>query len=427
MTTPKQAASALVRSIRWAPVLAVSIAALAWRPAPRPSYLFMWAGDSAHTASDFLAVIDATPTSPRYGAVLAVVPTGTAGTHPHHTEQEMPADGHLLANGFGAGTTYLFDLTDPLHPHLASSFGDVAGLSHPHTYVRLANNDVLATFQYAADSTSAHAPMPDGMSMGGHNPTGGLVEMDERGRVILSASARESSIADGRIHPYSVLALPNVDRALSTSTDMDKDDSADTGQWIQIWRLTDLALLRTIALPPGPRGTENRFTGEPRLLPDGHSIYIHTFSCGLYLLRGVETAAPSVTFVHAFEGTGCGVPLVDGHFWLQPVPALHGLVSLDISDPEHPRQVSSVRVGDDEAPHWIAIDATGRRVVMNSGGYAGGDRLFILNFDPATGALSIDESFRDPGSTRPGINLSNRTWPNGFVGTAAPHGTVFSR
>jgi len=427
MTTHHRAACAFGRSIRWASVLALLTAALAWRPTARPSYLFMWAGDSAHKASDFLAVIDATPTSPRYGAVLTVLPTGTAGTRPHHTEQEMPADGHLLANGFGAGVTYLFDLTDPLHPRLASSFGDAAAFSHPHTYVRLADNTVLTTFQYGADSSMAHATMTDGMGMGGHHSTGGLVEMDERGRVIRSAHARDSSIADGLIHPYSVLAMPNVDRALSTSTDMDQDDSADTGQWIQVWRLHDLALLRTIALPPGPRGNENQFTGEPRLLPDGHSIYVHTFSCGLYLLRGVETASPSVTFVHGFEGMDCGVPLVDGHYWLQPVPALHGLVSLDISDPEHPRQVSSVSVGDDEKPHWIAIDATGRRIVMNSGGYAKSNRLYILNFDPATGALSIDKGFRDPGSSTPGIDLSNRKWPNGIVATAAPHGTVFSR
>ena len=64
---------------------------------------------------------------------------------------------------------------------------------------------------------------------------------------------------------------------------------------------------------------------------------------------------------------------------------------------------------------------------MNSGGYAKGNRLFIVNCDPGTGALSLDARFHDPGSTRPGINLPNRTWPNGFVGTAAPHGTVFSR
>jgi len=424
--TTKTYSARTVRATRCVIALAL-IAAVACRSTTRPSYLFMWAGDSAHKASDFLAVIDATPSSPHYGAVLTVLPTGSAGTHPHHTEQEMPADRHLLANGFGPGTTYLFDLTEPLHPKLLTSFGDVAGLSHPHTYLRLANNDVLTTFQYASDSALAHARMGDGMGMGGHHSTGGLVEMDEGGRVILSARAHDSTVADGRIHPYSVLALPSVDRAVSTSTDMDPDDSVATGQWIQVWRLKDLRLLRTIALTPGPRGDENDYTGEPRLLPDGQSIYIHTFNCGLYLLRGVASAAPTVTFVHAFEGKDCGVPLVAGHYWLQPVPALHGLVSLDISDPAHPRQVSSVRVGDKEEPHWIAIDGTGRRIVMNSGGYAKGNRLFIVNFDPGTGALAIDEHFRDPGSTRAGIDLSNRRWPNGFVGTAAPHGTVFSR
>jgi hypothetical protein len=32
-----------------------------------PSYLFLWAGDADGKASDFLAVIDAVPASPRYG------------------------------------------------------------------------------------------------------------------------------------------------------------------------------------------------------------------------------------------------------------------------------------------------------------------------------------------------------------------------
>jgi len=30
--------------------------------------------------------------------------------------------------------------------------------------------------------------------------------------------------------------------------------------------LSDLTLLRSIALPPGPRGDEHQFSGEPRLL-----------------------------------------------------------------------------------------------------------------------------------------------------------------
>src|SRR5687767_9939765 len=42
-------------------------------PSP-PSYLFLWAGDAEEKASDFLAVIDASPTSARYGAIVASVP-----------------------------------------------------------------------------------------------------------------------------------------------------------------------------------------------------------------------------------------------------------------------------------------------------------------------------------------------------------------
>jgi hypothetical protein len=64
---------------------------------------------------------------------------------------------------------------------------------------------------------------------------------------------------------------------------------------------------------------------------------------------------------------------------------------------------------------------------MNSGGYAKGNRLFVIDFDPASGALSIDDRFRDPGSTRPGIDLTGKRWPHGFSGKAAAHGTVFSR
>src|SRR5437870_10242996 len=71
-------------------------------------YLFVWAGDVAGKASDFLGVIDADPASARYGAAVASLPVGEAGTRPHHTEHEMPAGGHLLANGFAAGRTWLF-------------------------------------------------------------------------------------------------------------------------------------------------------------------------------------------------------------------------------------------------------------------------------------------------------------------------------
>ena len=384
--------------------------------APPDPYLFVWAGDADDKASDFLAVIDADPASPRYGAIVASLPTGQSGTHPHHTEHEMSANGHLLANGFHAGRTWLIDLTKPLEPRILTSFDDLAGYSHPHTFIRMDNGNVLATFQYGASRNSSHSV---------ENTTGGLIEMTELGEVIRTGSARDNRIPDPRIYPYSVLPLPAIDRAVSTTTDMDHTNEKATSEWVQFWRLSDLTLLKSIALTPGPKGDEHKLSGEPRLLPDGKSIYIHTFSCGLYLLRGVADAEPAARLVHSFPGFGCGVPVLTGHYWLQPVPETHALVALDISDPEKPREVSSVTFGDDEEPHWIAIDPSGRRVVLNSGGK--GNRLFIVNFDPATGKLALDERFRDPDDQRPGISMTGRSWPHGFTGNAAPHGTVFSK
>jgi hypothetical protein len=408
----------------------------ACRGASSSSYLFLWAGDAEHKASDFLAVIDANPSSARYGAIVASLPTGMPGSHPHHTELEMPAGGHLLANGYGAGRTWLFDLTEPVKPRLLTVFGDVAGYSHPHTYVRLASGTVLATFQYQsvgqtaasndaleAGHGAAHGVAPASIE----RSTGGLVEMDERGTIVRSGAARDDAIQNKWIYPYSVLPLPAIDRAISTTTDMNEANAKATSEWLQVWRLSDLTLLRSVALKPGPRGNEHQLTGEPRLLADGKSLYVHTFNCGLYLIRGVEQAEPDARFVHAFEGKNCGVPIRTGNFWLQSVPDAHAVVVLDITDPEHPREVSRVTLGADEQPHWMAIDSAGRRVVVNSGGTSKGNRLFVLNFDPAGGRLAIDGRFRDPGSAADGINLSDKTWPHGFSGKAMPHGTVFSR
>ncbi|MEO5903702.1 MAG: hypothetical protein ABIQ55_06820 [Gemmatimonadaceae bacterium] len=407
----------------------VAVLGLVSLVAAKPSYLFVWAGDADGKASDFLAVIDATPSSAHYGEIVASIPTGVVGAHPHHTEAVLPANGHLLANGFHAGRTWLFDLTQPLHPRILTSFGDLAGYSHPHTYVRLADGNVLTTFQYRAmpgDMEMHHASGPMTMADPMEHSTGGLVEMSERGHVLRSGDASDAAISEKHIYPYAVLPMPSIDRAISTTTDMNEADTLATSEWVQFWRLSDLKLIKSVALKPGPRGNENRYTGEPRLLPDGKSVYIHTFNCGLYLLRDVNRPEPKADFVMSFEGTNCGVPILTGHYWLQTVPEAHALVAMDISDPMHPREVSRLAVGDDEGPHWVSIDPTGTRVVLNSSG-GKGNRLYIINFDSKSGALAFDDKFRDPGSSRPGIYLTGKTWPHGFIGTVRPHGTVFSR
>ena len=87
-------------------------------------HLFVWAGDADAKDSDFLAVLDVDPESPRYTEVVATLPVGLTG-NAHHTEHSMAQDGHLFANAFSAGSTFIFGLTDPLHPTLISSFTEV--------------------------------------------------------------------------------------------------------------------------------------------------------------------------------------------------------------------------------------------------------------------------------------------------------------
>src|SRR6266481_7775257 len=142
------------------------------------SYLFAWCGDTEKKSSDFLAVIDAEPSSPTYGKILRTAPTGVAGAIPHHTEIEMPTGGLLMANGFESGKTWVYDLRDPLAPRVASSFGEIDGYMHPHTYFRLKNGNVLATFQYRG----GHGAKSDG---------GGILEIDNKGKMIRSGSAMD--------------------------------------------------------------------------------------------------------------------------------------------------------------------------------------------------------------------------------------------
>ena len=90
-------------------------------------YMFAWTGDVAHKGNDFLAVIDADPASPTYGHLLTTVVTDQQTEQVHHTEYTMPASGMLFANDHKAGRTFIFDLRDPLHPKVATSFTDMAG------------------------------------------------------------------------------------------------------------------------------------------------------------------------------------------------------------------------------------------------------------------------------------------------------------
>jgi hypothetical protein len=370
---------------------------------PSSHYLFAWTAAADSVQPDFLAVLDVRAEGDRYGEVVTTFPVPGLRNGPHHTEHEMPADGMLFANGFATGQTYVFDLNTPDAPDLVAQFGDLDGYSHPHTYIRLANGNLLAAFQMRHDES-------------GMTP-GGLVEMTPRGEVVRSSSAFGPGVPRGA-RTYSLAAVPALDRVVSTTTDMD-ESNPHLAREVQVWRLSDLTLLHTFELPAGPRGDEADFTAEPRVLSDGRTVVVTTFSCGVYLLEGLDGLdgdTPSGRLVASFprsEDTWCAIPVVSGHHLAITVPSVPAVVSLDLSDPAAPREVGRVTLPEGWIPHWLALEPNSRRLVLTGYG-AMADRVVLLTHDPATGALAVDERFREDGATEPGIRLAG-----------VPHGAVF--
>ena len=377
-------------------------------------YLYLWTAAADGVQPDFLAVVDVTEADDRYGRLVTTLPVPGRANGPHHTEHEMPADAQLFANGFESGQSFVFDLSDPVKPRIVGQFGDVEGYSHPHSFLRLPNGNVLATFQMRHGHDS------------GAMRTGGVVEMTPAGAPVRSSSA-DSPATDPGQRVYSAAIIPALDRIVTTTTDMHGDSPASRN--LQVWSLKDLQLLHTFPLPDGPVGNEGLLTAEPRLLDDGRTVLVSTFRCGLYLMEGLASDSPSARLVASFPekpGEFCAIPVIAGHFYLVTVPAWNAVVSLDISDPSAPREVSRMTLGTQDVPHWIAISPDRRRVVVT--GYEGlKHRVLIARFDPATGRLAMDTRFREEGATEPGFRLDDKTWPHGGDVRGIPHGALFSR
>jgi hypothetical protein len=373
-------------------------------------YLFAWTGDEKQEGNDFLAVIDADPASASYGKLVASVGTDQKTVRIHHTEYVMPASGMLFANDHDVGRTFIIDVNDPLHPKVAGSFTDLAGYMHPHSFVRLPNGNVIATFQHAHH----------GRDSGKLGATGGLVEIDDNGKVVRSASTADPAFPDALLMPYGVAVLAGQDRIVSTNSSMHDPDLL-SGVTYQVWRLSDLKLLKTAYFDPGANRYAHIAPEEPRVAADG-SVYVQTLGCGIERITGLTTNEPVARLVHTFPGNWCGVPTIVDNFLIQSVPAIHGLIALDISNPEKPKEVSRLSLSAGFFAHWTGWDAKTKRLVTTGSE----NRLFLVKLDTRTGALSVDESFRDDNG-KPGFDLANRKWPHGWNGTGKPHGVVFSR
>ena len=371
-------------------------------------YLYTWAMETTEPTTAvppaesmgraFLAVFDVAPDSSAFGKLVAMLPVGKRAQMAHHTNYAMPADGRLFASDFRAGEAYVFDLRDPAKPKLSATFTQAGPYTHPHSFAALANGHTLATYQFKGE--------PD-------EQAGALVELDGNGHVVRMSDASDAA-ADPFIRPYSLEVVPKLDRVVTSSSDMLPNDQAS--HVVQVWRLSDLKLIRSVVLPKAPRFKDavSKNASEPRLLEDGETVLVVTASCGLYRMTGLAGNEPGAEFVHDFGYRNCAVPTVMGHYWIQTAMSGHALLSLDVRDPAHPVDAGHLALRGDAVPHWIAGEPDGKRIVITGFGWLTTHALFAT-IDPDNGALTLDPRALD----------FTRKWPDGWDGAAMPHGAVF--
>lgn len=387
------------------------------RAAPVSSdYLFVWAMEAQHPGAsmlamkatdlagrreaaglgrDFLAVFDVRP-GPSFGNLVAMLPVGMA-LMAHHTNYLEPSNDVLYANDWLANRTYVFDLREPLHPRLLRKFGSIDAFSYPHSFVYLPNGDTLATFQYSG---------------GFNHAAGGLVEFDPQGRVVRAASAVVAGHPN--IRPYSLAVVAKLDRVVTGSADM---MGAQVSHVVQVWRLSDLKLIKTLRLPPEPNWFYDTAadSSEPRTLTDDKTVLVPTFNCGLFMVRNLTTNDMALQRIYDFGYRTCEVPVVAGDFLVETMQSGHAIVSLDVRDPQHPREVSRILLPPDEYPHWLGLEPGGDRLAIT--GYGALDtKLLFATIDRRTGKLALQPESID----------FTRAWPKGWRGSAMPHGAVFS-
>ena len=380
------------------------------RTAGPSRYLYVWAGTGGDTTRgiDMMTVIDADPTSSAYGTVRAALTVDSAGNMPHHTEFTAPRHGALAANDFSGDKSYLVDFGTPEKPRLAGRVDRVPGGRRLHSFERLDNGHLLATVQFSTDSEPGHP--------------GALAEFDQHGKLLRTGWSRDAAFPGARIRTYALAVVKAADCIVTTSSPMDNEKTADV---IQVWRLSDLKLLKTLSVPATPGDSSSRYPFEVRALADG-SVMMNTYYCAFYHVTGL-TGSPSIARVLVMPGnSGCSVPVILGRYMVMPIAYAHRYATLDLADPQHPRAVASFATDSTFFPHWASVDPGTNRIVVTDQG-DGAPMVKIMRLDPSTGRLSWDERFRDRGAATPGVSYHRARFPNGVTGMAMPHGAVFVR
>lgn len=326
--------------------------------------LYVWAGDQARVAPDFLAVINFDEQSEDYGKVIKTIPIpppGNVGNEPHHchlsTDENILACGGLLSLLRGQNGIFFFDVSEDRDPKF-----------------------LFATSAPESSITDDFYPLPEGgflvTQMG--SATGGapgrVAEFDEN--LHLVKEWPEAPPQDG-FNPHGISVRPELN--LMVTSDFINPVSTLNGVpgdpvlrgAVRVWDLKDRTILRTVDIPTAIG------TMDVKLIPgdsQGRAYTAGMFDGFVYL---VDTVTGTATTVFDCENIvpHVEVPVRGGMTQILAMPQsgdrlIFGsfqagqIGMLDVSDREHPVQSAIVNLGVDAGPHDLVLTDDDKRLVV---------------------------------------------------------------
>jgi hypothetical protein len=401
-----------------APLLGVGFTALGAAPsvvaADPEKHLFVWAGDQARRAADFLAVVNFDEQSPDYGKLIATVPLpvpGETSNEPHHVG--LSADGRVLACGGllsvlkGQKEIFFFDVSDPAQPRFLSS-ADPPQSAITDDFYPIRGGGFLVTMMGGA---------------AGHHP-GRVAEFDRDLRMVAEYPADPP--ADG-FNPHGISVRPDANLMVTSdficpaTTLHAVPGNPDLRGSVRVWDFKQRKILRTVTLPHAAGSI------DVKLIP--HDTKGRAYTAGmtddtLYL---VDTRKGTARDVFDFRTVAPGGwPQLmrmtrDGRRLFVSMNVAGKIAMLDTSDPVHPTLMAVLDLGAASGPHYIALTNDDRRLVITD---------YFLNEDDAgkvhaegdhrvhVALVSKDDLVLDP-RFRLDFNTAVATGP------ARPHGVAF--
>jgi len=337
---------------------AATAAAAATADSNRERFMYVWAGDQARTAPDFVAVVDFDESSPSYGNVIGTVQLpgpGASGNEPHHVG--LSADGNTLACGGllsvlkGQDEVFFFDVSNPASPQYISSANPPQS-AITDEFLALPEGGFLVTMMGGA---------------AGHHP-GRVVEFNKQLQIV---NEYPENPPDDGFNPHGISARPEINRMVTSdfvcpSTTLHAvPGGLDLRGSIRVWLYKQRKLLRTIQIP-GAVGTIDvkMIPGDPHRraytagMADDHLYLIDTDNGRYKSVFDFATISPG-GFPQLMRMTGDGTRLFIS------MNAAGKIVMFDTSEPTRPRVLKVLDLGSSSGPHYIALTKDEKRLVIS--------------------------------------------------------------